>query len=231
MKALGSLKNEVAIVGVGESEIGKVRTCRAWASMHRRPSNFRGWCIAEIAHLADQLGIDRPIASEPLYNIGRPPTGHNVPVDMVIQTTQSRLDGDNQNVTTAVQGSFSYEACRRICPLRKSLPKRSKPESSWAKTMSTRSGPASGRRLPRERPRQARSPKGSAPEVPSVAATLVREPRRTNLSLLALSPSWASNKPKRFSRACATGFFALLHPDHKRDDAASFASSLSEVHH
>jgi aryl-alcohol dehydrogenase-like predicted oxidoreductase len=32
-------------------------------------SNFRGWRIAEIAHLADQLGIDRPVASEPLYNI------------------------------------------------------------------------------------------------------------------------------------------------------------------
>lgn len=32
-------------------------------------SNFRGWRIAEIAHLADQLGIDRPVASQPLYNI------------------------------------------------------------------------------------------------------------------------------------------------------------------
>lgn len=32
-------------------------------------SNFRGWRIAEVAHLADQLGIDRPIASQPLYNI------------------------------------------------------------------------------------------------------------------------------------------------------------------
>lgn len=32
-------------------------------------SNFRGWRIAEIARLADQLGIDRPIASEPLYNL------------------------------------------------------------------------------------------------------------------------------------------------------------------
>lgn len=32
-------------------------------------SNFRGWRIAEIVRLADQLGIDRPIASEPLYNI------------------------------------------------------------------------------------------------------------------------------------------------------------------
>ncbi|CAN5327639.1 aldo/keto reductase [soil metagenome] len=32
-------------------------------------SNFRGWRIAEIAHLADQLGIDRPIVSQPVYNI------------------------------------------------------------------------------------------------------------------------------------------------------------------
>jgi aryl-alcohol dehydrogenase-like predicted oxidoreductase len=32
-------------------------------------SNFRGWRIAQIAHLADQLGIDRPIISQPLYNI------------------------------------------------------------------------------------------------------------------------------------------------------------------
>ncbi|WEK02955.1 MAG: aldo/keto reductase [Candidatus Devosia phytovorans] len=32
-------------------------------------SNFRGWRIAQISHLADQLGIDRPIVSQPLYNI------------------------------------------------------------------------------------------------------------------------------------------------------------------
>jgi len=32
-------------------------------------SNFRGFRIAEVAHLADQLGIDRPVASQPLYNI------------------------------------------------------------------------------------------------------------------------------------------------------------------
>ncbi|AXL49111.1 NADP-dependent oxidoreductase [Paraburkholderia caffeinilytica] len=32
-------------------------------------SNFPGWRIAEVARLADQLGIDRPVASEPLYNI------------------------------------------------------------------------------------------------------------------------------------------------------------------
>ncbi|WP_206238985.1 aldo/keto reductase [Novosphingobium terrae] len=32
-------------------------------------SNFRAWRIAEVAHLADQFNIDRPIASQPLYNI------------------------------------------------------------------------------------------------------------------------------------------------------------------
>jgi aryl-alcohol dehydrogenase-like predicted oxidoreductase len=32
-------------------------------------SNFRAWRIAEVSHLADQFNIDRPIASQPLYNI------------------------------------------------------------------------------------------------------------------------------------------------------------------
>lgn len=32
-------------------------------------SNFRGWRIAEVARICDALGIDRPAASEPLYNI------------------------------------------------------------------------------------------------------------------------------------------------------------------
>jgi aryl-alcohol dehydrogenase-like predicted oxidoreductase len=32
-------------------------------------SNFRGWRIGELARLADQLGIERPAVSEPLYNI------------------------------------------------------------------------------------------------------------------------------------------------------------------
>lgn len=32
-------------------------------------SNFRGWRIAEISRLADDLGIDRPVASQPLYNV------------------------------------------------------------------------------------------------------------------------------------------------------------------
>jgi aryl-alcohol dehydrogenase-like predicted oxidoreductase len=32
-------------------------------------SNFKGWRIAEVAHLCDQFGIDRPAASQPLYNL------------------------------------------------------------------------------------------------------------------------------------------------------------------
>lgn len=32
-------------------------------------SNFRGWRLAEVVRMADQLGMQRPSASEPLYNI------------------------------------------------------------------------------------------------------------------------------------------------------------------
>jgi aryl-alcohol dehydrogenase-like predicted oxidoreductase len=32
-------------------------------------SNFKGWRIAEMVRLADEMGIDRPVASEPLYNL------------------------------------------------------------------------------------------------------------------------------------------------------------------
>jgi aryl-alcohol dehydrogenase-like predicted oxidoreductase len=32
-------------------------------------SNFRAWRLAEIASLADELGMDRPVATEPVYNI------------------------------------------------------------------------------------------------------------------------------------------------------------------
>ena len=32
-------------------------------------SNFSGWRIAEMCRIADQLGIERPVVSEPLYNI------------------------------------------------------------------------------------------------------------------------------------------------------------------
>src|SRR5690606_32779355 len=32
-------------------------------------SNFKGWRIAEVCRLADKIGMDRPIASQPLYNM------------------------------------------------------------------------------------------------------------------------------------------------------------------
>lgn len=32
-------------------------------------SNFRAWRVAEVVRLADQLGIDRPVAIEPVYNM------------------------------------------------------------------------------------------------------------------------------------------------------------------
>lgn len=32
-------------------------------------SNFKGWRIAEICRLADAIGMDRPVVSQPLYNI------------------------------------------------------------------------------------------------------------------------------------------------------------------
>jgi aryl-alcohol dehydrogenase-like predicted oxidoreductase len=32
-------------------------------------SNYRGWRIAEVIRIADHLGVDRPVISQPLYNI------------------------------------------------------------------------------------------------------------------------------------------------------------------
>jgi aryl-alcohol dehydrogenase-like predicted oxidoreductase len=32
-------------------------------------SNFRGWRIAEVVRLAERLGIERPVVSQPLYNL------------------------------------------------------------------------------------------------------------------------------------------------------------------
>jgi aryl-alcohol dehydrogenase (NADP+) len=32
-------------------------------------SNFRGWRIAEVCRLADRIGMDRPVVSQPLYNM------------------------------------------------------------------------------------------------------------------------------------------------------------------
>ncbi|MBB3258277.1 aryl-alcohol dehydrogenase (NADP+) [Paraburkholderia bannensis] len=61
-RALPDLPLEESVRAVGDLiRQGKIR--------YFGLSNFRGWRIAEVARIADQLGIDRPVASEPLYNI------------------------------------------------------------------------------------------------------------------------------------------------------------------
>jgi aryl-alcohol dehydrogenase-like predicted oxidoreductase len=53
---------EVTVRAMGDLiRAGKVRQ---WGV-----SNFRGWRIAEIVHVARQLGVEPPVASQPLYNI------------------------------------------------------------------------------------------------------------------------------------------------------------------
>jgi aryl-alcohol dehydrogenase (NADP+) len=61
-RALPDLPLDESVRAVGDlNRDGKVR--------YFGVSNFRGWRIAEIVRLADQFGIDRPVASEPLYNM------------------------------------------------------------------------------------------------------------------------------------------------------------------
>ncbi|MCK9801354.1 NADP-dependent oxidoreductase [Pseudomonas chlororaphis] len=53
---------EVSIRAIGDLlRQGKIRY---WGL-----SNYRGWRIAEAVRIADQLGIERPVISQPLYNI------------------------------------------------------------------------------------------------------------------------------------------------------------------
>jgi len=51
---------------------GKVR--------HFRVSNFRSWRVAEICRLCDEIGIDRPVVSQPYYNaMNRMPETEHLP--------------------------------------------------------------------------------------------------------------------------------------------------------
>ncbi|MHC8407181.1 aldo/keto reductase [Pseudomonas sp. TMB3-21] len=53
---------EVTVSAIGDLiRVGKIRY---WGL-----SNYRGWRIAEVIRVADKLGIDRPVISQPLYNI------------------------------------------------------------------------------------------------------------------------------------------------------------------
>ncbi len=61
-RAIPGLPLEESVRAIGDLiRQGKVR--------YYGVSNFTGWRIAEISRIADQLGVDRPVASEPLYNI------------------------------------------------------------------------------------------------------------------------------------------------------------------
>jgi aryl-alcohol dehydrogenase-like predicted oxidoreductase len=43
-------------------------------------SNYRGWRVAEVCHLCDRLGIDRPVVSQPYYNaMNRMPEVEHLP--------------------------------------------------------------------------------------------------------------------------------------------------------
>ncbi|MFI4987024.1 MAG: aldo/keto reductase [Alphaproteobacteria bacterium] len=54
---------------------------RAGKVRHFGLSNFRSWRIAEVCRLADELGIDRPIVSQPYYNaMNRTPEVEQLPV-------------------------------------------------------------------------------------------------------------------------------------------------------
>ncbi|UVL53877.1 aldo/keto reductase [Pseudomonas sp. B21-035] len=53
---------EVTVSAIGDLlRQGKIR--------HWGVSNFRGWRIAELCNLAERLGVPKPVASQPLYNI------------------------------------------------------------------------------------------------------------------------------------------------------------------
>lgn len=61
-RAIPGLPLDETVRAVGELiQQGKIR--------YYGVSNFAGWRIAEICRVADQLGIERPIVSEPLYNM------------------------------------------------------------------------------------------------------------------------------------------------------------------
>ncbi|WP_426958619.1 aldo/keto reductase [Muricoccus radiodurans] len=64
---------EVTVRAIGDLvRAGKIR--------HFGVSNYRSWRIAEICHLCDDLGIDRPVVSQPYYNaMNRQPEVEQLP--------------------------------------------------------------------------------------------------------------------------------------------------------
>jgi aryl-alcohol dehydrogenase-like predicted oxidoreductase len=61
-RAIPDLPLEEAVRAVGD-------LIRQGKACYFGVSNFSGWRIAEVVRICDQMGIDRPVASEPLYNL------------------------------------------------------------------------------------------------------------------------------------------------------------------
>lgn len=86
-------------------------------------SNFRGWRIAEVAHLADAEGIDRPVASQPLYNLvnrtaeaEQLPAAHAYGLGVVSYSPLARgvLTAKYDSVDTPLEGSRAARQDKRL---------------------------------------------------------------------------------------------------------------------
>jgi aryl-alcohol dehydrogenase-like predicted oxidoreductase len=65
---------------LGETVRAIADLVRAGKIRHFGVSNYRGWRVAEICRLADELGIDRPAVSQPYYNaLNRMPEVEHLP--------------------------------------------------------------------------------------------------------------------------------------------------------
>lgn len=86
-------------------------------------SNFRGWRIAEVAHLADAEGIDRPVASQPLYNlvnrtaeVEQLPAAHAYGLGVVSYSPLARgvLTAKYDSIGAPVEGSRAARKDKRL---------------------------------------------------------------------------------------------------------------------
>ena len=75
LKRLGIEVIDILYLHKEDHETPLAETVRAMADLvsqgkilHFGVSNFRSWRVAEICRLCDEMGIDRPVASQPLYN-------------------------------------------------------------------------------------------------------------------------------------------------------------------
>ena len=74
------LHKEDHTVPLGETVHGLADLVRQGKIRHFGVSNYRSWRVAEICRLCDELGIDRPVVSQPYYNaMNRMPEVEHLP--------------------------------------------------------------------------------------------------------------------------------------------------------